>query len=83
MIDRARIRKIIQLAAKEAPSAREWLIRDEFGTWEREVNKLLDKVALKPEAADLSESKVNEEVAIVIAYLASSAMLARAKKKSR
>lgn len=83
MIDRIRIRRIIQLAAKNAPSAREWLTRDEQGTWEREVVRLLNVVAEKPNAAEFSEKQVDKEVAVVVGLLALEALVQHARKKTR
>lgn len=83
MIDRIRIRRIIQLAAKNAPSAKEWLIRDEQGTWEREVVRLLGVVAEKPNAAEFSEKQVDKEVAVVVGLLALEALIQHARKKTR
>lgn len=83
MVDRIRIRRIIQLAAENAPSAREWLIRDEQGTWEREVVRLLDVVARKPNAAEFSEKQVDKEVAVVVGLLALEALVQHAKKTRR
>lgn len=81
MRDRARIRRIIKLAAKEAPSARSWLINDEFGGWERRVGEYLDRAAENPAAKTMTEEAIDEEIATMIALLALEALLRDATKR--
>jgi len=79
MTDRARIRRIIKLAAKEAPSARSWLVNDEFGTWERRVGEYLDRAEEHPVAKTMTVEAVDKEIAVTIALLALEALLRDAK----
>lgn len=78
--DPERVRGIIKIAAHGAPSAKNWLLRDEFGTWEKTVREYLDRAAEHPRVAELTAEEIDAEVASVVALLALEALLRDAQK---
>jgi hypothetical protein len=80
-----RAHTIVQLAATltKVGSVKSWLRCDEKGTWEKEALQLLERVKDKAAAQHISEEQVNEEIAKYLVYLAVSATLQDAKKRSK
>jgi hypothetical protein len=80
-----RARKIVRLAADQVknPSSKAWFLADEHGFWEKQARDLLEKSADKARDLGLSEDQVNAETANYLGYLALTAALENAKKKSR
>lgn len=68
-----RERRIVELAAKKVSRgimAKEWLRRDERGTWEKSAGKLLEESAAKAKELGLTEKQVDDEIAVVLAATA-------------
>ena len=77
-----RAREIVRLAAEQVkdPSTRFWLLADERGTFEKAARKYLEDTADKARALGMSNAKVNEEIAVMLALSAVEAFLKRARK---
>ena len=77
-----RAREIVRLAAEQVkdPSTRFWLLADERGTFEKAARKYLEETADKARALGMSNDKVNEEIAVMLALSAVEAFLKRARK---
>ena len=81
-----RARGIVQLAVLDAPSSvREWLKRDEFGTWEQAARKLVAKlddpeIAAKVQARGATPEEVDQQLAHELVLAALTAALADARK---
>lgn len=80
-LPRSRARKIVEMAAGMVRDrqAKEWLTRDEKGTWEKTAMDLYDKASKSPKFASASEKEVDKEIAIYLASLAVEARLRRAR----
>jgi len=78
-----RAREIVRLAAEQVkdPSTRYWLLADERGTFEKAARKYLEETADKARALGMSNAKVNEEIAVMLALSAVEAFLKRARKR--
>ena len=81
-LDYDRARRIVRLAAKQVknPSTKSWLLADERGTWEKAARDYLEKTADKASSLEMSEDKVDEEIAVVLGLQALQASLEHAKK---
>ena len=77
-----RAREIVRLAAEQVkdPSTRYWLLADERGTFEKAARKYLEETADKARALRMTNEKVNEEIAVMLALSAIEAFLKRARK---
>jgi hypothetical protein len=77
-----RAREIVRLAAEQVkdPSTRYWLLADERGTFEKAARKYLEETADKARALGMTNEKVNEEIAVMLALSAIEAFLKRARK---
>lgn len=76
-----RAREIVRLAAEQVkdPSTRYWLLADERGTFEKAARKYLEEAADKARSSGMSNAKVNEEIAVMLALSAVEAFLKRAR----
>jgi hypothetical protein len=77
-----RAREIVRLAAEQIkdPSARYWLLADERGTFEKAARKYLEETADKARTLGMTNEKVNEEIAVMLALSAVEAFLKRTRK---
>jgi hypothetical protein len=77
-----RAREIVRLAAEQVkdPSTRYWLLADERGTFEKAARKYLEETADKARALGMTNEKVNEEIAVMLALSAIEAFLKRTRK---
>lgn len=77
-----RAREIVRLAAEQVkdPSTRYWLLADERGIFEKAARKYLEETADKARTLGMSNEKVNEEIAVMLALSAAEAFLKRARK---
>lgn len=80
-MDPIRARRIVKLAASRTVCAREWLTRDERGTWEKAAIELWEKTAPARAEMKLSDERSESEIADHLALLALEAMLRDAKKR--
>ncbi len=79
--ERERARDIVRLASQRAKCAKQWLFRDEFGTWEKRAVELLERTAEQAQKLGLSVEQVNSEIALALELEATTALLAHAKKR--
>jgi len=72
-----RAREIVRLAAEQVqdPSTRYWLLADERGTFEKAATRYLEQVTDRAKELRMSNEKVNEEIAVMIALSAVEAFL--------
>ena len=79
-----RARRIVEQASKIARNnySREWLRRDEFGTWEKNAEKLLEESAERAAQLGMTEEAVDKEIANVLALTSVRAQIS-AKNKSK
>ena len=76
--------EVLKRAAELAPSAAEWIRRDEFGSWERTARAALSgPISVDARAAQVSEKDLVESVALAIAEAALTALINEAKKKEQ
>lgn len=68
MPDRKRMRKIVKLAAErtETDLIKDWLTRDERGTWEKMAQDLLEKTADAAKSLGMTEDQVDDEISTAI-----------------
>lgn len=88
IFDKDRISKIKTLAAKKAPSAKEWILRDERGKWSKDIQRLIDRtkepdMRAKIKDYGMTQQDVDAQIATEIAYTALTALLADAKKRGK
>ena len=86
--DPERIRRIIRLASTmtRIPQLKSWLMNDEFGGWERDTKKLLERgrgVAYGVYGPDVSPERLDKAIATELVIQGGEALLANAKKKSK
>lgn len=67
-MDQERCRRIVKLAASKAENdeAKTWLTWDEHGVHERSADEYLERTAAKAAELKLTESEVDEQVAIAL-----------------
>jgi len=80
-----RPRKILQLAAQmvKNPSTKSWLRNDEYGTWERMAESLIESTTIKARELSLSEEQWDREIASILGLRALQASLEHVKKKGK
>ena len=76
-------RGVVKLAASRTKCAREWLTRDELGSWERAAQDMIDRSVLRRAELGISDSAAASEMADRLLFLALAAMLEDAKKQKR
>jgi hypothetical protein len=83
--DHGRPRRIVKMAAEQMQSSegKDWLLRDERGTWEKEAARLIDQVKEKAEQHGLSDSEVDEQIATYLSIMVLQTLINDAKKGSR
>lgn len=74
-ISAGRVRGVVGLAAKGSRSARQWLSRDEYGTWERTARDHLTKAYSNPLSATMTAAQIDEACARRLGQLATMALL--------
>lgn len=80
-----RAREIVRLAAEQVqdPSTKYWLLADERGTFEKAATKYLEQTADRAKLIRLSNDKVNEEIAVMIALSAVDAFLKKHRRRAK
>jgi len=85
--DPQRVRRIRHLAASMAKkrlgetNVHSWLLNDEKGTWDKDIDRYLHETQEKAERLHMTEQKVDEEIAGHVLLLAMQAALAEMKKR--
>lgn len=76
-------REVVKLAARqiENPEAKSWLERDEWGSWEREAQELIEQTASQRARECISDEKAMEEFALRLGVRALGALLVSEKAK--
>lgn len=85
MKDRQRAREIVKAAAASVstPIAKDWLVKDERGSWERFASDYLEKTRANAEALGMTANQVDNEIATMIALHAVEAVLRYEAGRSR
>lgn len=74
-------RDIVRRASELESSASEWLRLDEFGTWERCAQSMIDETAARRAELGMSDEAAAAEMADRLVLLALRAMIADAGKR--
>lgn len=76
-------RQVVRAAAERSESAREWLTRDEWGSWEKQAQEMIDATAERRSSLGMEDAVALEELADRLAFRAVSALLEDAKKRRK